>query len=131
MLFQYISILFIIFSLLLYLIKLIYILIFKQKLNIVQNEEEGEIFKTIKQLYIIEWNSIVENNTQNNTPFFKCVICQEDNLQSRVCFDACGIIKHNFCPECIHQYGNTIIDTNTIDIKINCPLCKTTLWSNI
>lgn len=131
MLFQYISISFIIFSLLICLLKLIYILIFKQKLNIIQNEEEGEIFNTIKQLYIMEWNSIVENNTQENTTFFECVICQEDNLQSKVCFEACGTIKHNFCPKCIGTYGNTVIDTNTFDVKINCPLCKTTLWSNV
>ena len=88
------------------------------------------LINSIKQLYKIEWNSFIKENIHNNSTPFECVICLEDNQVNRVSFGACGKIKHNYCPDCIRQYGDTLIDDNN-NIEITCPLCKNILWSKV
>ena len=117
----------IIFTLFILFLKLVYLFKIIPKFNRVP---EG-VTHSLIPLYKIEWNSIVDENIHDNPTPFECAICLEENQVNRVSFDVCGKIKHNYCPNCIRLYGNTLIDIKNDIIQIPCPLCKTTLWSNV
>ena len=125
----YLAMLSTMFIIFLYLIRLIHLYTCRSKIETIENNEM--VIITIKPLYKIEWNTMVESNTQSETTTFQCAICLQDHKVDMVSFAVCGKIKHTYCPDCIRQYGNTVINNSEDETTITCPLCKTILWSSV
>ena len=85
-------------------------------------------------LYKDDWKTLVDYNRYklNPTKNSSCCICLETFTKQKISyFPVCGKIPHLYCRECILEYGNTIIESNEDSITINCPICKTTVWTTL
>lgn len=84
------------------------------------------------RILLLNWETLCLYNTHINPQPYQCCICLESfpEQQKVSYFKNCGTLPHQYCHQCILNYGKTLILDNPETI-IHCPICRKPIWTGL